>query len=97
MATLVIVIVSVITGLVTLMAQILQCIPVSHFWERFSPDAKGSCYAPNMAYVILQTVNAFDIITDALLALLPCIMVWNMVMGSLKKCGVAVLLGVGSL
>jgi hypothetical protein len=70
---------------------------VSYFWNRFDPAARGTCFSPHKAFAVLQTVNAFDIGTDVMLAVLPCIMVWNMTMGIRKKLGVSILLGLGAL
>ncbi|KAF2023704.1 hypothetical protein EK21DRAFT_118496 [Setomelanomma holmii] len=85
------------TGLGTLLLQILQCQPVAYFWDRFEPAAQGKCLDPHKAFAILQTVNACDIATDVVLALLPCIMVWNMTMELRKKFCVSLLLGMGAL
>jgi hypothetical protein len=89
--------ISIATGLGTEVYQIFQCWPVSYFWNRFNPTAKGFCYDPHKSFAILQTVNAFDIVTDIMLALLPCIMVWNMTMRKIKKFGISILLGLGAL
>jgi hypothetical protein len=89
--------ISIATGLGTEIFQIFQCTPVSYFWQRFNPAAKGSCYDPYKSFAILQTVNALDIVTDIMLAVLPCIMVWNMTMRRVKKFGVSILLGLGAL
>lgn len=70
---------------------------MSYFWNRFDPAVRGTCFSPHKAFAVLQTVNAFDVATDVMLAVLPCIMVWNMTMSIRKKLGVSILLGLGAL
>ena len=76
---------------------IFQCAPISYFWTRVSGPVEGSCFDPHKAFILLQVFNGIDVVTDVVLASLPCIMVWNMKMTRAKKLGVSVLLGLGTL
>ncbi len=84
-------------GLVAEGYEIFQCAPISYFWTRVTFTTKGSCLDPHKSFILLQTTNAIDVLTDVVLACLPCIMVWNMKMSRVKKLGIAVLLGMGAL
>ena len=97
---------TVITGVVTLIAgiasqvyELLLCRPISYYWLRAAPHSnlKGSCLPTDKAIAIWQTLNTMCILLDVTLALLPCIMVWNMQMKRSSKICVAFLLGPGGL
>ncbi len=77
--------------------QIFQCRPVAYFWNRFKPNSSGSCLSLEAFFAFLETVNAIEIATDIVLAVLPCAMAWNMKMKRSKKITVAIMLDLGSL
>ena len=97
---------TVITGIVTLAAgiasqlyELLLCWPISYYWLRAAPKstAKGSCMPNYKAIIIWQALNSLCILLDIVLAILPCIMVWNLQMKRASKIWVAILLGPGGL
>ncbi len=75
-----------------------QCRPVPYFWTRFAFNgSQGSCLDKYIIYDAYQVVNALDILADVVLAVLPCIMVWNMTMRRVEKFYLSTLLGLGAL
>ncbi len=83
-------------GIGTELFTIFGCKPVSFFWERLTPGAQGSCLDPHDSIRrSCRLLNVLDITADVILAVLPCIMVWNLKMSKVKKCGVSILLGLG--
>ncbi len=89
--------VTVLFCLVCILFQIFQCRPVAYFWNRFKPNSSCSCLSLETSFAFLETMNAIEIATDIVLAVLPCAMAWNMKMKRSKKIAVAIMLGLGSL
>ncbi len=88
--------VTVATAIGFITFKIFRCMPVSYFWGQLG-GAKGSCLDPYTCFVLMQFFNALDIVTDVILALLPCIMVCKLNMRTAQKAGVSILLGLGIL
>lgn len=87
--------VTVVVGLVFWLMLILQCHPVSFFWQRVQHGTEGKCmdldYIVNVAYVYSVTAACCDLT----LGLLPVFLVWNLQMNTRTKIALATILGMG--
>jgi cation-transporting ATPase 13A1 len=70
----------------------LQCTPVSYFWDRVSQ--KGSCH-PEMAIRMSYVYSVTSVICDFTLGLLPVALVWNMQLNSKTKVAAVCILSMG--
>lgn len=71
------------------MVKILECIPREKI---FHPEVSGNCVNID---VLLNTCDAFDVVTDLLILLLPVRTVWELDLGWVKKAGVWAVLALG--
>lgn len=80
-----------IPSLVIILATILSCSPIAHFWNR---DLEGHCL--NVTAVAYAN-SGFAVTQDVLLIALPVFMLWNLNMSRRRKCLIALMFAVGSL
>ena len=79
-------------SLAYLIAHICKCLPVEAFWERDVEDAK--CVDTDALYSATIYTN---LITDVIVYVLPINLVWNIVLPTKQKWGLAAVLCLGLL
>lgn len=72
-----------------------QCWPVSHFWNKHTPGAQGSCVNDTVVIALAYLFSAINIITDLTFALLPAWIVSNLNMKLRTKLALMILMGLG--
>lgn len=61
---------SVLTGLIFFLVSVMQCQPVSYFWDKTNPRG-GSCISVNIIIDLTYLYSAFNIVCDSTFALMP--------------------------
>ncbi|KAL1597762.1 hypothetical protein SLS60_008249 [Paraconiothyrium brasiliense] len=74
---------TVVTGLVFFFISVLQCTPVTYFWEKFS--GSGTCVNINAIIGIAFAYSAVASVCDFTFGLLPIFLVWNLNMAKNQK------------
>ncbi|KAH7068824.1 hypothetical protein BKA63DRAFT_96071 [Paraphoma chrysanthemicola] len=67
--------ISFLTGFVFFFVTLLQCSPISYFWDRSGP---GSCIPIDVIIALTFLYSACAIITDFTFAILPIFLVWGL-------------------
>lgn len=88
------IIVTLTIGLMTWFILLLQCLPVSHFWN---PEGHGSCLDLNVITSIAYVYSVFTAACDFTFGILPIAIVWSLRKSLQTKIAVAALLGLGCL
>lgn len=79
------------TGLVYLLVLLLQCHPISHFWER---DQEGYCISWTVIIAMSWLWSFFASMCDFTVGILPIFLVKNLQMDRRTKFAVVGILGV---
>ncbi|KAH1406794.1 hypothetical protein KXW28_000309 [Aspergillus fumigatus] len=87
--------VTIVVGLVFWFVLTLQCKPVSYFWNRLSPGAKGTCLDVDTIIGIAYLYSVTATLCDFVLGLLPISLVWKLQMTRKTKIALAVILSLG--
>lgn len=66
---------TVLTGLVFFFVTLLQCAPLSYFWNKSQP---GSCINVDVIIALTFFYSAVSVICDFTFAILPIFLVWNL-------------------
>jgi hypothetical protein len=74
---------------------ILQCQPSAFFWTRYT-GGSGSCIVPEITVNIVYAYSAITCVGDWILAIVPCILVWNLQMKKTQKAFVVAILAMGA-
>ncbi|KAK4062789.1 uncharacterized protein Triagg1_9659 [Trichoderma aggressivum f. europaeum] len=74
--------VTVVTGIVFFFVTMLQCAPVSYFWDKTQP---GSCINIDVIITLTYIYSAFSVICDFTFALLPIVLIMQLQMNSRTK------------
>ncbi|KAJ5094916.1 hypothetical protein N7532_007207 [Penicillium argentinense] len=85
-----------LTGVISfvfLMIMMVQCQPISYFWDRVGQI--GKCLDPEVASSFLYVFSVTSAICDFTVGLLPASLVWNLQMNKYAKITVATLMGMG--
>ncbi|KAH6614235.1 hypothetical protein C7974DRAFT_321456 [Boeremia exigua] len=67
---------TVLTGLVFFFVTLLQCTPISFFWDKMSQ--KGSCINIDVIIALTFLYSVVSVICDFTFAILPIFLVWNL-------------------
>lgn len=89
-----VIIFTLVVGFMTWFILLLQCYPVSYFWN---PEQDGGCLNTAVIISISYIYSAFTAACDFTFGILPIAIVWNLRKSLLTKIGVAALLGLGCL
>lgn len=73
---------SVITGAVFFFVTLLQCRPISYFWNQ---NQEGSCIAPNVIIALTYLYSVFSVICDFTFAILPMFLIRGLQMDPKTK------------
>lgn len=83
---------SVVTGLVFFFVTLLQCHPITYFWEK---DQDGSCIDAGIIAALTYLYSAISVICDFTFALLPLHIIQGLQMKSSLKLALIPILGMG--
>src|SRR5690242_19304935 len=67
---------TVLTGLVFFLVTLLQCTPISFFWDKISQT--GWCVNIDVIIALTYLYSVVSVICDFTFALLPIFLVWNL-------------------
>lgn len=82
---------TVLTGLVFFFVTLLQCNPISFFWDKFSQT--GWCVPIDVIIALTFLYSVISVICDFTFALLPIFLVWNLNMSGRTKILLVPILG----
>lgn len=83
---------SVLAGLVFFFVTLLQCHPISYYWDRSQP---GSCLKMDVIMAVAYIYSAFSVVTDFTFAILPGFLIWNLQLRTKAKVAAIVLIAMG--
>jgi hypothetical protein len=83
-------------GLAYFLLFVMQCLPSSYFWTRFT-GGTGSCIDPTITVNATYAYSAISCAADWTLGLLPISLVWNLQMNPRTKLSVAAILALGAM
>lgn len=82
---------TVLTGLVFFFVTLLQCAPISFFWDKFSQT--GWCVNVDVIIALTFLYSVISVVCDFTFALLPIFLIWNLNMSSNTKLMLIPILG----
>ncbi|KAJ5474988.1 hypothetical protein N7539_008054 [Penicillium diatomitis] len=71
---------------------LLNCQPVSFFWNFADPNSSGECMSLHELAKVVYVYSSFTIVSDLTLAILPIFLVWKLQMSPRTKVAVVVIL-----
>ncbi len=83
-------------GLMFWLVLLLDCRPISHFWNRVDPSNSGTCLPVQILLDIMYLYSALSIICDMTLGILPVFLVWTLQMNRRTKAAVGGILSLGA-
>lgn len=90
---------TVIAGIAFFLVTLLQCTPVSYFWERVKPlyggTSNGSCVSVEVIIGLAALYSAFSVISDFTFAILPAFLLWDLKMKRRTKFTIIPILAMG--
>ncbi|KAK7747483.1 hypothetical protein SLS53_001738 [Cytospora paraplurivora] len=89
--------INVLSGLVFFFVTLLQCHPLTYFWEQYLPDkvGSGSCISSDIIIALTYLYSSLNIICDFTFALLPIVIVKGLNMNKRLKIAIIPLLSMG--
>lgn len=91
------IIIVVAIGLMFWLVLLLDCHPISYFWNRVDPRCSGTCLSVQTLLEIAYLYSALTIICDLTLGVLPIFLVWNLQMNRRTKIAVGGILSLGAM
>ncbi|KAJ5355399.1 uncharacterized protein N7496_012611 [Penicillium cataractarum] len=76
---------------------LLDCHPISYFWDYADPSKSGSCMSANNLVKVAYVYSCLTIICDLTLGLLPIFLVWKLQMNYRTKIAVGGILSMGAI
>ncbi|KAI9370269.1 hypothetical protein BJX61DRAFT_544799 [Aspergillus egyptiacus] len=86
----------IVIGLVFWLVLLLNCQPVSYFWERFNPLKSGTCLSTDILIGIAYMYSSITIVCDFTLGLLPAFLIWRLQMTPRTKVALVGILSLGA-
>ena len=74
--------ITVLTGAIFFFVTLLQCRPISFFWNR---DQEGSCINVEVIIALTYLYSVFSVISDFTCAILPMFLIWKLNMDRRSK------------
>lgn len=87
------IVVSIITTLIAILAVLIRCKPVAASWN----SALGTCIDQSIIIALTYVVSAVNIATDWSVAIIPIFILWNIQMRRTLKRMIGLVLGLGVL
>jgi hypothetical protein len=84
-------------GLMFWFVLLLDCQPVSYFWNRVDPRYSGTCLSVDILLDIAYLYSGLTIICDLTLGILPVFLVWTLQMNRRTKIAVGGILSLGAM
>ncbi|KAH0438594.1 hypothetical protein CcaCcLH18_03301 [Colletotrichum camelliae] len=76
---------TVCTGVVFFFVTLLQCQPISFFWEQYTGATNGHCINMDVIIALTYLYSAFSVICDFTFAILPIVLIWKLKMDRKTK------------
>lgn len=74
----------------------LNCHPISYFWNYADPSATGTCMSANNLVKVAYVYSCLTIVSDLTLGILPIFLVWKLQMSYRTKIAVGGILSMGA-
>lgn len=84
-------------GLMFWLVLLLDCHPISYFWNRVDPRYSGTCLPVQILLDIAYLYSALTIICDLTLGILPIFLIWTLQMNRRTKIAVGGILSLGAM
>ncbi|KAJ5975259.1 hypothetical protein N7481_008966 [Penicillium waksmanii] len=84
-------------GFMFWMVMLLDCHPISYFWDYADPSKSGTCMSKNDLVKVAYVYSCLTIVCDLTLAILPIFLIWRLQMSYWTKVAVAGVLSVGAI
>jgi hypothetical protein len=88
--------VTIIIGLLFWLVLLLECKPISYFWNQVDGVSIGSCLPVHILLDIAYTYSSMTVMCDVTLGLLPIFLVWHLQMNRRTKMAVGGILSMGA-
>ncbi|KAI0163182.1 hypothetical protein BJ166DRAFT_287720 [Pestalotiopsis sp. NC0098] len=90
---------SVMAGIAFFLVTLLQCTPVSFFWERvgefYDMPITGTCVSPEVIIGLAALYSAFSVLSDFTFAILPAFLLWDLKIDRRTKFTIIPILAMG--
>ncbi|KAJ5934041.1 hypothetical protein N7466_003588 [Penicillium verhagenii] len=86
-----------VIGLLFWLVLLLDCHPISYFWNQADGEHTGSCLSVDILLDISYIYSAFTIVCDFTLGTLPIFLVWDLQMNRRTKMAVGSILSLGAI
>lgn len=84
-------------GLMFWLVLLLDCRPISYFWDFADPAKSGTCMSERTLVEIAYIYSCFTIVCDLTLGILPSFLVWKLQMNYRTKLAVGGILSMGAM
>jgi hypothetical protein len=84
-------------GIMYWLVLLLDCYPISYFWNRVDSRYSGTCLSVQTLLAIAYLYSALTIICDLTLGILPVFLVWTLQMNRRTKIAVGGILSLGAM
>ncbi|KAJ5216651.1 uncharacterized protein N7498_003058 [Penicillium cinerascens] len=84
-------------GFMFWMVLLLDCHPVSYFWNYADPSKTGTCMSKDDLVKVAYVYSCLTIVTDLTLAILPIFLIWKLQMSYRTKIAVGGMLSMGAI
>ncbi|KAL4863304.1 hypothetical protein BDV12DRAFT_206644 [Aspergillus spectabilis] len=86
----------IIIGLVFWLILLLDCQPISYFWERMDISKQGTCLSVDVLLIIAYIYSSLTIVCDVALGILPACLIWGLQMTQRTKIALCGILSLGA-
>ncbi|KAL5366613.1 pectinesterase precursor [Aspergillus floccosus] len=88
---------TIVIGLMFWLVLLLDCRPISYFWDFADPTKSGTCMSEKTLVKIAYVYSCLTIVCDLTLGILPSFLVWKLQMNYRTKIAVGGILGMGAI
>ncbi|KAG6287377.1 hypothetical protein E4U09_006201 [Claviceps aff. purpurea] len=91
---------TVFAGLAFFLVTLLQCHPISHYWDKYQAeghesDSTATCVPMNIIMALAYVYSVSSVLTDFTFAILPAFVIWNLQLEKRAKIAVVFLVSMG--
>ncbi|GFF49312.1 hypothetical protein IFM61606_01816 [Aspergillus udagawae] len=86
----------IVIGVMFCLILLLDCHPVSYFWQRVDPHSSGTCQSGKVLLAIAYLYSTLTIFCDLTLGAMPALLVWGLQMNRKTKVALGGILGLGA-
>lgn len=87
---------TIVIGLLFWLVLLLECRPISYFWNQMDGESTGSCPPVDVLLDIAYVHSATTVVCDLTLGILPIFLVWHLQMNRRTKMAVGGILSLGA-